>query len=290
MEKEKLIIEIDLALESIKAHIKRIKNDSNKIHKMDMDLLIEKTRNIYDKLIRLDGLTIPFETEISLTDELEIEETKTVDAVDVKVEEIEKEEVKAEEEAEITEEDAKVEDKITEEKIKVETEIEAKYKVEEVKEQIEEEQNKDDLIEEKEEILIDIQLDEVREIIEIEEDKEEKEETEKSTIDLFTSSAGPTLSDTFSEAEHPTIADKITTEGINELREAIGINEKFLFINELFNGDMGRYNKVIDELDELATLEGVNTYLLELKIQSQWVDDNAALIKLSDMLNKKFVK
>lgn len=296
MEKEKLIIEIDLALESIRAHIKRIKNDSNNVHKMDIDLLIEKTRNIYDKLIRLDGLTIPFETEISLTDELEIEETKTVETetVETKIEEIVKEEAKAEKEAEITEEDAKVEakakDKITEEKIKVETEIEAKYKVEEVKEQIEEEQNKDDLIEEKEEILIDIQLDEVREIIEIEEDKEEKEETEKSTIDLFTSSAGPTLSDTFSEAEHPTIADKITTEGINELREAIGINEKFLFINELFNGDMGRYNKVIDELDELATLEGVNTYLLELKIQSQWVDDNAALIKLSDMLNKKFVK
>ena len=35
---------------------------------------------------------------------------------------------------------------------------------------------KDDLIEEKEEILIDIQLNEVRETKEIEEDKEEKEE------------------------------------------------------------------------------------------------------------------
>jgi len=265
MEKEKLIIEIDLALESIKAHIKRIKNDSNKVHKMDMDLLIEKTRNIYDKLIRLDGLTIPFETEISLPDELEIEETETVEAVDVKVEEIEKEEAKAEKEAEITEEDAKIEDKIIEEKIKVETEI----KVEEVKEQIEEEQNKDEF---KDDLI------------------EEKEETEKSTIDLFTSSAGLTLSDKFSEAEQPTIADKITTVGINELREAIGINEKFLFINELFNGDMGRYNKIIDELDELATLEGVNTYLLELKIQSQWADDNEALIKLTDMLNKKFIK
>ena len=268
MEKEKLIIEIDLALESIRAHIKRIKNDSNNVHKMDMDLLIEKTRNIYDKLIRLDGLTIPFETEIPQQAELEIEEI-----------------VKEEAKAEITEEDAKVEAK---------SEVREEETAEEVKEQIEEKQNKDefkdDLIEEKEEILIDIQLNEVRETKEIEEDKEEKEETEKSTIDLFTSSAGLTLSDKFSEAEQPTIADKITSEGINELREAIGINEKFLFINELFNGDMGRYNKVIDELDELATLEGVNTYLLELKIQSQWADDNTALIKLTDMLNKKFIK
>ena len=86
MEKEKLITEIDLTLESIRAHIKRIKNDSNNVHKMDMDLLIEKTRSVYDKLILLDGLTIPFETEISQQLEPEIEETETAEAVNVKVE------------------------------------------------------------------------------------------------------------------------------------------------------------------------------------------------------------
>ena len=256
MEKEKLISEIDRTLESIKTHISRIKNDPDKVHKMDMDLLIEKTRDIYDKLIQLDGLTITFETEILHQNETEIEETETVEAVDVKVEEIEKEEAKAEEEAEITEEDTKVE-------------VYVEEIVDEVEEQIEEAQEKKEF---REDLL------------------EEKEETEKSTIDLFTSSAGPTLSDTFSEAKQPTIADKINKEGVNELREAIGINEKFLFINELFNGDLGRYNKVIDELDELATIEGVNTYVLELKIQSQWADDNIALIKLTDLLNRKFVK
>jgi len=265
MEKEKLISEIDRTLESIKTHISRIKNDPDKVHKMDMDLLIEKTRDIYDKLIQLDGLTITFETEIppfeteilhQNQNEKEIEETETVETVDIKVEEIEKEEAKAEEEAEITEEDIKVE-------------VHVEEIVDEVEEQIEEAQEKKEL---REDFL------------------EEKEETEKSTIDLFTSSAGPTLSDTFSEGEQPTIADKINKEGVNELREAIGINEKFLFINELFNGDLGRYNKVIDELDELTTIEGVNTYVLELKIQSQWADDNIALIKLTDLLNRKFVK
>jgi len=252
MEKEKLILEIDRTLESIKTHISRIKNDPDKVHKMDMDLLIEKTRDIYDKLIQLDGLTITFETEIPHQNEAEIEETETMEAVDIKVEEIEKEEAKAE---------------ITEEDIKVEVHVEEI--VDEVEEQIEEAQEKKEF---REDFL------------------EEKEETEKSTIDLFTSSAGPTLSDTYSEGEQPTIADKINKEGVNELREAIGINEKFLFINELFNGDLGRYNKVIDELDELSTIEGVNTYVLELKIQSQWADDNIALIKLTDLLNRKFVK
>jgi len=77
MEKEKLISEIDRTLESIKTHISRIKNDPDKVHKMDMDLLIEKTRDIYDKLIQLDGLTITFETEIPHQNEKEIEESET---------------------------------------------------------------------------------------------------------------------------------------------------------------------------------------------------------------------
>jgi hypothetical protein len=118
---------------------------------------------------------------------------------------------------------------------------------------------------------------------------EEKKET-KSTIDLFSTSAEPSLGDRFKSNDQITIADKITKEYINELREAIGINEKFLFINELFNGDMARYNKIIDELDALKTIEGVNTYMLELKIQSQWKDSNEALIKLTELLHRKFTK
>jgi len=235
MEKEKLINEIDQTVESIKSHINRIKKDHNQAHKLDVDLLIEKSRKLYDALISLDALIIGFDIETvqeAGQDMSVIKDEEETDTFDKNFEEetVEDEEIK-EEAVHFPEKEIKVEKEIIEEE-----------RVEEITEKKEELESttvrdEDAMIEEKDEIL------------------------EKSTIDLFTTTAEPTLGDKLKTDEQPTIADKITKSTINELREAIGINEKFLFINELFNGDLNRYNKIIDELDQLPTMEGVNTYI-----------------------------
>ncbi len=75
---------------------------------------------------------------------------------------------------------------------------------------------------------------------------------------------------------------------MDDLRSAIGINEKFLFINELFNGDMGRYNKAIDELNSMQNKTGIDTYLMEIKIEKQWSDDDDAFIKFKELVDRKF--
>jgi len=36
---------------------------------------------------------------------------------------------------------------------------------------------------------------------------------------------------------------------------------------------LSRYNKILDDINELTTKKGVDTYLLELKIQFQWADE-----------------
>ncbi len=258
MEKEKLINAIDFTIDSLKMHLNRIKNDDYKMHKVDVDLLIEKTRQLYGKLINLDGLTGSVEMEI-------------VKEVDQQVKVITTEKELKEEPLTVNE---MPEGMIDPEEREVETIMditEVGVPAEEKTQQAEPEENK--VVEKSEEDL-----------------SEKKEVQVRSTIDLFSTSAEPTLGDKFKSDEQPTIADKITKNPINELREAIGINEKFLFINELFNGDMGRYNKIIDELDQLQTMEGVNTYLLELKIQNQWSDNNPALLKLTELLHRKFIK
>ena len=263
MEKEKLINEIDQTVESIKSHINRIKNDHNQAHKLDVDLLIEKSRKLYDALINLDALIIGFDIETMEEIEQEtitIKDEEEIDTIDKKLEEEKSEanELK-EEKVHLPEKEIQVEKEIIEEE-KVERTTEEKEEIEIMSVEYE-----DGVIEEKDEIQ------------------------EKSTIDLFSTTGEPTLGDKLKTDKQPTVADKITKSTINELREAIGINEKFLFINELFNCDLNRYNKIIDELDQLPTLEGVNTYMLELKIQSQWADDNPALIKLTEMLHRKFI-
>jgi hypothetical protein len=273
MEKEKLIHEINRTLETLKMYADRLEKNAGKVHRMDIELMIEKTREIYDRLIQLDTLIIPFETEIP----------KTV------VVETEKQEEKIEPEPEVvvkpaTEEIPEPETKETYEKpVITEKEPEEQQKIQ----HMEEEPAEPVEIPEEKEVVSHKEVREEPEITDAQQDYTETEEDSKSTIDLF-SSAEPTISDVYSEQETVTVADKFNQETVNELREAIGINEKFLFINELFNGDMSKYNKAIDELDEMATYKGAETYLLELKVQHQWEEDSQALMKLTELVKRKF--
>jgi len=112
---------------------------------------------------------------------------------------------------------------------------------------------------------------------------------EQTTYDLFSENIENVVAEKFHFTEEQSIADKMQKLHISNIREAIGINEKFLFINELFNGDLGRYNKILDDINDLPTKQGVDTYLFELKIQFQWADDSEAYVKLKELLERKFV-
>ena len=73
-----------------------------------------------------------------------------------------------------------------------------------------------------------------------------------------------------------------------DLKSVIGINDKFLFVNELFGGSMEKYNKSIENLNDLKTLNGAMIYLNELKIELQWNSSNEAYQKLKDLVSHKF--
>ncbi len=83
-----------------------------------------------------------------------------------------------------------------------------------------------------------------------------------------------TLGDRFQQEQDPTLADKLQHSALNSLQSAIGINDKFLFVNELFNGSMEKYNRSIANLDDLKTLNGALIYLNELRIELQWNSSN----------------
>ena len=77
---------------------------------------------------------------------------------------------------------------------------------------------------------------------------------------------------------------------IDNLKTAIGINDKFLFVNELFNGSMEKYNKSVTALNEFKTLLGAKTYMSELQIELQWNSDSEAYVKLEDLVERRFLK
>lgn len=103
----------------------------------------------------------------------------------------------------------------------------------------------------------------------------------------FELSTGETLGDKMM-GEDLSLAAKLQQNPVRDLKSVIGINDKFLFVNELFGGSMEKYNKSIENLNDLKTLNGAMIYLNELKIELQWNSSNEAYLKLKELVSRKF--
>ena len=103
----------------------------------------------------------------------------------------------------------------------------------------------------------------------------------------FELSTNETLGEKMMGEDH-SLAAKLQQNPVRDLKSVIGINDKFLFVNELFAGSMEKYNKSIENLNDLKTLNGAMIYLNELKIELQWNSSNEAYLKLKELISRKF--
>ena len=103
----------------------------------------------------------------------------------------------------------------------------------------------------------------------------------------FELSTGETLGEKMIGNDN-SLAAKLQQAPGRDLKSFIGINDKFLFVNELFGGSMEKYNKSIDNLNDLKTLNGAMIYLNELKIELQWNSSNEAYQKLRELVSHKY--
>ena len=103
----------------------------------------------------------------------------------------------------------------------------------------------------------------------------------------FELASSETLAESLMHEDH-SLAARLQQNPVSDLKSAIGINDKFLFVNELFGGSMEKYNKSIENLNDLKTLNGAMIYLNELKIELQWNNSNDAYQKLAELVRRKF--
>ncbi|UYZ57720.1 hypothetical protein [Hymenobacter latericus] len=76
---------------------------------------------------------------------------------------------------------------------------------------------------------------------------------------------------------------------IDSLRGAISINQRFSFINELFNGENMEYHAAIEHLDSLPSADAARTYVTdELAQRYQWVRKEEHVTKLLRLIERKF--
>ena len=91
--------------------------------------------------------------------------------------------------------------------------------------------------------------------------EEEDKSEEKHTIgDSFTKekSVNDLINDSSSNLEY-----KLSNRPVSNLKSAIGINDRFLFTRELFDGNNDEYNTAITKLDNLGSIQEAVTYLRE---------------------------
>jgi hypothetical protein len=110
---------------------------------------------------------------------------------------------------------------------------------------------------------------------------------QKTTLDLFGEQAS-TLADNLKDKPEKRVADKLQSEKINDIKSVIGINEKFLFINELFDGSLKNYEDAIDKINLCQSGEEAGQVLDELHTQFTWEKENTTAQSFVELVNRKF--
>lgn len=95
---------------------------------------------------------------------------------------------------------------------------------------------------------------------------------------------GATIADRFSGNKD--IGTSLGSEKINSLRSAIGLNDKYLIVRDLFGGNINAYDAAIMQLDEFTTIEDA---LLFIHDSFGWSSENTAARMISDLLVRKLM-
>lgn len=77
---------------------------------------------------------------------------------------------------------------------------------------------------------------------------------------------------------------------ISTMKEAIGINEKFLFIRELFNDETDSYQRCVDKIDAATSLAEATSILdAEYASKFSWNKEGNAYFHFTSLVERRFV-
>jgi hypothetical protein len=81
----------------------------------------------------------------------------------------------------------------------------------------------------------------------------------------------------------------LNNEPIKELKKGIGINDRFLFVQELFRGDESMYERSIKTIDSFAIYPEAQFWIQrELKLKIGWNDDSATVKHFDQLVKRRF--
>jgi hypothetical protein len=98
----------------------------------------------------------------------------------------------------------------------------------------------------------------------------------------------PSLNEKLKETKKE-VSDALTDAPIKDLKKAIGINDRYLYVNELFRGDEAMYERSIKTINNFSIFAEAEFWIRrELKVKLGWNDQDAAVKQFDQLVRRRF--
>ena len=118
---------------------------------------------------------------------------------------------------------------------------------------------------------------------------QQEEAAEPSLNDQLGEQQKPTLNERFQQQNSPSIADLHQQKKISSIKRNITINQRFMFVNELFKGNMDEFNNAIEALDNYDeyqnALEAINE---KYAVEFSWEMDSDEVVEFLEVVAKRY--
>lgn len=97
-----------------------------------------------------------------------------------------------------------------------------------------------------------------------------------------------TLHEQLASAPSPTLADLHRRNKIESIKKYITLNQKFMFVNELFSGSQADYQEAVDKLESSANHRDALANLKTYREKHQWDNEAEEVNEFLEIVAKKF--
>lgn len=121
--------------------------------------------------------------------------------------------------------------------------------------------------------------------------KPEENSSQRNLIDQINEDESKQLSvnERLAAEKKESVAEKLQHTKIDDLRTVIGINQKFLFMNDLFEGEKAHYDTTIDKINSLDSKSDVIQYIdNEISSKFNWDNTNESVQAFKALIDRKF--
>ncbi|UCH13241.1 MAG: hypothetical protein JSV22_08995 [Bacteroidales bacterium] len=123
--------------------------------------------------------------------------------------------------------------------------------------------------------------------VELAEEEPDKTDINQRTVSDRFKSQSTSIHDSLSKTQqYDDLSTKLKSKPIINIADAIGINDKFIFIKELFNDDADKYDKTIEVLNNATNFNDAYNYLMG---NFNWDMDNSLVQILLDLIRRKLI-